>query len=107
MYFLPAVRWQRIRRSESRLAVDLIGPERRLPALPAPRVAPRDFKKPSLVCCADTPSGLPLRVLEACIKSNCIEILRRTRSQWRRGARNSKATLAEESDTEKPQDRRW
>ena len=86
--FSAAVRWQRIRRSESRLLFGMSGPERRL-------AVPVTSKRLRFVCCADTPSALPLRSIETCVESNCIEVLRRKPSEWLRAVRESRAILAD------------
>lgn len=53
----------------------------------------RDVKRLRLVCCADTPSALPLRSFETCIRSNCIEVVRRKPSVWLRAVGVSRASL--------------
>lgn len=58
--FFAVVRWQRIRRSGSSTALGLTGPERRL-------AVPVISKSLRSVCCADTPSALPLRSFKTCI----------------------------------------
>lgn len=84
--FSAIVRWQRIRRS---MPYSMTGSERRL-------AVPVMSKGLPSVCCADTPSALPLRGFETCVESNCIELLRRKPSGWLRAARESKAPLVNE-----------